>query len=48
MAGRDANKGECTQPCRWKWQLHGEDGIIVESLGKYLLSAKDICLAVDM
>lgn len=21
LTGRDANRGECTQPCRWKWRL---------------------------
>lgn len=21
LTGRDANRGECTQPCRWKWQI---------------------------
>ena len=24
LTGRDANRGECTQPCRWKWQLTEE------------------------
>jgi len=44
ILGKSGNCGECTQPCRWKWQLHGENGIVAESLGKYLLSAKDICM----
>lgn len=44
ILGKSGNCGECTQPCRWKWQLHGEDGIVAESLGKYLLSAKDLCM----
>lgn len=44
ILGKSGNCGECTQPCRWKWQLHGENGIVAESLGKYLLSAKDLCM----
>ncbi|MCR5774262.1 MAG: U32 family peptidase [Lachnospiraceae bacterium] len=27
MTGRDANRGECTHPCRWRYELHsGEPG----------------------
>ena len=44
ILGKSGNCGECTQPCRWQWELHGEDGIVAQSLGKYLLSAKDLCL----
>lgn len=42
--GKSGNCGECTQPCRWEWELHGENGIVAKSLGKYLLSAKDLCM----
>ena len=35
--GKSGNCGECTQPCRWEWELHGENGIVAKSLGKYLL-----------
>jgi putative protease len=42
--GKSGNCGECTQPCRWEWELHGENGLVAESLGKYLLSAKDLCM----
>ncbi len=42
--GKSGNCGECTQPCRWKWELHGENGFVAKSLGKYLLSAKDLCM----
>lgn len=42
ILGKSGNCGECTQPCRWQWELHGEDGVVVRSLGKYLLSAKDL------
>lgn len=44
VLGKSGNCGECTQPCRWEWELHGENGIVAESLGKYLLSAKDLCM----
>jgi len=42
--GKSGNCGECIQPCRWEWELHGENGLVAESLGKYLLSAKDLCM----
>lgn len=42
--GKSGNCGECTQPCRWQWELHGENGLVVANLGKYLLSAKDLCM----
>jgi U32 family peptidase len=44
VLGKSGNCGECTQPCRWKWELHGENGLVVESLGKSLLSARDLCM----
>jgi putative protease len=44
LLGRPGNCGECTQPCRWQWTLHGEDGGLVELGGKYLLSARDLCM----
>ena len=31
--GKSGNCGECTQPCRWKWELHGENGLVAESRG---------------
>lgn len=44
VLGKSGNCGECTQPCRWEWELHGENGLVATSLGKYLLSAKDLCM----
>lgn len=44
VLGKSGNCGECTQPCRWEWELHGENGIVAASFGKYLLSAKDLCM----
>ena len=49
MAGRDANHGECAQPCRWKYHLVEETrpGIymeISESDGTYILNSQDLCM----
>jgi len=44
LLGRPGNCGDCTQPCRWQWTLHGENGGLVELGGKYLLSARDLCM----
>ncbi len=44
LLGRSGNCGDCTQPCRWQWTLHGEDGAQAELGGKYLLSARDLCM----
>lgn len=51
LTGRDANRGECTQPCRWKWNLTEEHrpgqqfeiGQTEES--SYILNADDLCTA---
>ncbi|NIA03275.1 MAG: U32 family peptidase [Nitrospirae bacterium] len=44
LLGKSGNCGDCNQPCRWQWTLNGEDGVQVELGGKYLLSAKDLCM----
>ncbi|MDG6244714.1 MAG: U32 family peptidase [Methanolobus sp.] len=44
MLGRSGNCGDCTQPCRWEWTLHSDNGAIVDLKGKYLISAKDLCM----
>ncbi len=53
MAGRDANRGECTQPCRWSYKsavIQEETRpmqdmeIAEDETGTYLYNAKDICL----
>ncbi len=50
MIGRDANRGECAQPCRWKYHLmeekrHGQYYPVEEDEnGSYILNAKDICM----
>lgn len=51
LTGRDANRGECTQPCRWKWFLSEEHrpGRMFEigqtEEGSYILNADDLCTA---
>ena len=51
LAGRDANRGQCAQPCRWKYYLMEESrpGQYMEvgegSGGSYILSACDLCTA---
>lgn len=44
LLGGSANCGQCTQPCRWEWNLIADDGSTVEVGGHYLLSAKDLCM----
>ena len=51
MAGRDANRGQCAQPCRWKYYLSEENrpGQLYEigenENGSYILNANDMCTA---
>ena len=50
MTGRDANKGDCAQPCRWEYALMeakrpGEYFPIEEdSHGTYILNSRDMCM----
>lgn len=49
LAGRDANHGECAQPCRWKYHLveetrPGRYMEISEHEGTYILNAEDLCM----
>jgi putative protease len=47
---RDANRGMCTQPCRWKYYVTEEKRpdipleIQEDSSGTYLFSSKDLCM----
>ena len=51
MAGRSGNRGECAQPCRWKYYLSEETrpGQLYEigenENGSYILNANDMCTA---
>ncbi len=50
MTGREANRGECTQPCRWKYFVTEETRpdqpmeIEADARGTYLYNAKDLAL----
>ncbi|MGI6737731.1 MAG: peptidase U32 family protein [Anaerovoracaceae bacterium] len=50
LTGRDANRGDCAQPCRWRYHLveaqrPGEYYPIEEDdRGTYLLNARDLCM----
>lgn len=50
FTGRDANKGECTHPCRWKYSLveetrPGEYMPVYENeRGTYIFNSKDLCM----
>jgi putative protease len=51
MTGRDANHGDCAQPCRWSYSLMeqkrpGQYFDITETdKGTYILNANDLCMA---
>jgi len=50
LTGRDANLGDCTQSCRWRYALVEEKrpGVYLpleeDSRGSYILSSRDLCL----
>ena len=49
FSGRDANRGQCTQPCRWNYVLYEEKRpesplpIEQDNYGTYIMSSKDMC-----
>ncbi len=49
LNSRSANRGLCTQPCRWEYRLREinrteELGIHEDSRGTYVLNSRDLCL----
>ena len=49
MTGRDANRGQCAQPCRWKYHLveetrPGQYFEITEDGGTYIMNSRDLCM----
>ena len=50
LNSRDANRGNCSQPCRWQYNLIEESRpgeyfpIEEDSKGTYILNSKDLCL----
>ena len=49
LTGRDANRGACTQPCRWTYKIVEEKRpdiplpIEENELGTFIMSSKDMC-----
>ena len=54
MAGRDANRGECTHPCRWKYSVVEEQRpgqympVYENERGTYIFNSKDLCMIVHI
>lgn len=50
MAGRDANRGDCAQACRWKYSLVEEKRpgeyypVFEDEKGTYIFNSKDLCM----
>ena len=50
LVNRDANRGECAQPCRWSYHLMEEKRtdqffpVFEDEKGTYILNAKDLCM----
>ncbi len=49
LTGRDANRGACAQPCRWKYHLveekrPGEYFEISEDNGTHIMNSRDMCM----
>lgn len=50
LVNRDANRGECAQPCRWGYHLMEEKRtedffpIFEDEQGTYILNSKDLCM----
>lgn len=50
MTGRDANRGDCAQPCRWKYHLFEENRegqffpVEEDDRGTFLYNSRDLCM----
>ncbi|MGN0587564.1 MAG: U32 family peptidase, partial [Oscillospiraceae bacterium] len=50
LTDRDANRGECSQPCRWSYHLMEEKRtdeffpVFEDEQGSYILNSKDMCM----
>lgn len=50
MSGRNANKGECSHPCRWNYSLVEETRpgeyfpVMEDASGTFIFNSKDLCL----
>ena len=51
IAGRDSNRGECVQPCRWSYEVRerGSNGeyftLVSEKEGSFIMNSRDMCMA---
>ena len=54
LAGRDANQGACTHPCRWKYSLMEETRpgeympVFENERGTYIFNSRDLCMIEHM
>lgn len=54
LTGRSANRGACTQPCRWRYALVEETRpgeyfpLEEDDRGSYLFNSRDLCLLEDL
>lgn len=50
MTGRDANRGQCAQPCRWEYYLTEKQrpeqhfSIVEQEEGTYIMNSNDLCM----
>ncbi|MCX8075326.1 MAG: U32 family peptidase [Clostridia bacterium] len=52
LSGRCANLGDCSQPCRWQYNIYAEEvnkpgstiNLDYDERGTYIFSSKDLCL----
>lgn len=50
MIDRDANRGQCAHPCRWKYRLVEEQRpgeyypVEEDERGTYIMNSKDLCM----
>lgn len=50
LTGRDSNRGDCAQPCRWSYTLHEQNRpgeyfpVEQDEGGTYIMNSKDLCL----
>ena len=50
MTGRDSNRGECAQPCRYRYALMEEKRpgeyfpIYEDNQGTYIMNSRDMCM----
>jgi putative protease len=50
FTGRDANRGQCAHPCRWKYSIVEEKRpgeyypVLEDERGTYIMNSKDLCM----